>query len=95
MSHNPQNCYEEVVVLGDYPIAPRSNDKVLSRKYEQLLLKVLFDSIRQKYPSFNLQPQNYEAFQFTSWKDLGVDFDKVKQDVLDDLAQSLFISENK
>ena len=33
MSHNAQNCYEEVIMLGDYPIAPKTNDKVLSRKY--------------------------------------------------------------
>jgi hypothetical protein len=38
MSHNPQNCYEEIVVLGDYPIAPKSNDKILSRKYEKPIL---------------------------------------------------------
>jgi hypothetical protein len=39
MSHNFQNSYEDLVMIGDYPIAPRSNDKVLSRKYEQIVMK--------------------------------------------------------
>ena len=82
-------------MLGDYPLAPKSNDKIFSRKYEQPVLEVVFASLKAKYPQFNLKPQDYEHFQFTSWTDLGIDFDQVKQEVLDDLAKSLFISEHK
>ena len=48
MSHNPQNCYEEIIQLGDYPIAPKTNDKVLSRKYEQPTLKLVVEFLKTK-----------------------------------------------
>lgn len=31
--------YEDIVMIGDFPIAPKSNDKVLSRKYEPIVIE--------------------------------------------------------
>lgn len=34
--------YEDIIMLGDYPLAAKSNDKILSRKYEAPVLEKIF-----------------------------------------------------
>ena len=49
MSHNPQNVYEDIVMMGDYLMPIRGMTREVSTKYVPQLLQITFDHLNAKY----------------------------------------------
>lgn len=49
MSHNPNNVYEDIVMIGDYLTPTRPMQKVTSQKYMDQILQITFDHLNSKY----------------------------------------------
>jgi hypothetical protein len=49
MSHNPNNVYEDIVMIGDYLTPTRPMTKVVSQKYNDQILQITFEHLNAKY----------------------------------------------
>lgn len=49
MSHNPQNVYEDIVMVGDYLLPTREMTKRISQKYVPQIVQIAFDHLNSKY----------------------------------------------
>jgi len=54
MSHNPNNVYEDIVMIGDYLTPTRPMTKVPSQKYMDQILQITFDHLNAKYVNSSL-----------------------------------------
>jgi len=95
MSHNPQNVYEDVVMVGDYLLPTRMMDRVISQKYMPQIIQIVFDHLNEKYPDAKLNPEDYETYSIYSWKKLGIDIDAEKTEIIEKLADEIFVTEHK
>ncbi len=49
MSHNPNNVYEDIVMIGDYLTPTRFMNRVTSQKYMEQILQISFNHLNSKY----------------------------------------------
>ena len=110
-THNFNNVYEDVVMIGDYMVPYNDQSKIESQKYFPSIVQLTFDYLNKKYvrdftfilfqllnitqPELKLNPETYEEIRIFDWKKYGVNFDEAKFDILDILSKELFITENK
>jgi len=72
-THNFNNVYEDIIMLGDYPLPKRDNDRVLSLSYMPQILKISFDYLNVKYPNAKLDHTKYdESVETLVWSDYGI-----------------------
>jgi len=48
MNHNPADAYDEIVMLGDFPMPSRDNERERSHKYQDLLLSGINQFMKSK-----------------------------------------------
>lgn len=53
MNHNIQNMYEDVVMIGDYPVPARYAKKEHSKKYIPQMVELVYGYLNQKYVNFS------------------------------------------
>jgi len=95
MTHNFNNVYEDVVLMGDYMFAYNDMSKVESQHYMPQIQQLTFDYIKTKYPNFDLSVANYEDNRVFGWDKYGVDFDTIKFDILEILSHQILVTEHK
>ena len=49
MSHNPQNVYEDIIMLGDYLMPGKEMTKVDSQRYVPQIVQILFTHLNERY----------------------------------------------
>ena len=51
MSHNFNNVYEDIILLGDYPLPTVTNERVVSQDYIPSIISLVFSHLNKKYVS--------------------------------------------
>lgn len=85
--HNPNNVYEDIVMLGDYPVASRTMDKVISQTYVPAITNIAFALLSKKFPNAGLKVESYNTLKDKTWADLGVNIENEKQEILVELSE--------
>ncbi|KRW99169.1 hypothetical protein PPERSA_07412 [Pseudocohnilembus persalinus] len=93
-THNVNNVYEDIVLLGDYLLPDRLNEKTLSTTYVPQLLDVTFNHLNKQVNS-DLSSQNYPQYYNQFWHELGIDIESQKSQILEQLARQVFIKDHK
>ncbi|EWS72332.1 hypothetical protein TTHERM_000939159 (macronuclear) [Tetrahymena thermophila SB210] len=93
--HNPNNVYEDIVMLGDYPVQNRTHDKVISQTYVPAIANIAFTHLSKKYPQAGLKVDQLNTLKEKTWNDLGVNIEHEKQEILVELSEQIFVKESK
>lgn len=48
MNHNPHNAYEDIVMIGDYPMPNRAMKKEINRDYIPQIADIVFSVVKSK-----------------------------------------------
>jgi len=94
-THNFNNVYEDVVLIGDYMVPAKNHSKVESQHYFPQIVQLTFDYLHKKHPNLNLNVGQYDEIRIFGWDKFGVDFDSVKFDILEILAKEIYVTEHK
>lgn len=66
--HNPNSAYEDIVMLGDYPVQSVTHDKVLSQAYVPSIASIAFSVLNKKHPNVGFGAANaLETLKDKTW----------------------------
>jgi hypothetical protein len=49
MNHNPNNMYEDLVMIGDYPVPAKAQVRIPSQQYVPQIAQITFDVLNKAY----------------------------------------------